>query len=440
MQLMPHQRTGGSFLAPRTFALLADDPGLGKSATAVHGADLAGCQKILVLCPAAVRPHWARTFTEWQQIERPVTLLEGLPKALPGPGVTIASHEALARSPDGLRQPYDLVIADEAHAMRSWASRRTVNLYQPVSEFGLQQGAWSWAPRLWCLTGTPIVNSALDIWPIFYGALRQPVSYQMFCDRFAERMQLTDSGEKPVGLKNAPELAERMRPFTLRRTLESVGIALPPLTTQSSGFDLPPKVMAEIMAHLEGWTPQRLITALENSDDLKNADMMRVRRVLGTAKCLAVATWIWEQFTKHDSGPVICFFHHQDVRDKLYALLRPCGLNVGWIDGKSGPKQLAAMELAFQNGEYDVLLAQIQTAGQGLTLHRSHTCCAAELPWTSMALLQAFKRIHRIGQLLPCSATVLKVNGFWLEDVMSGVISKKHLASETLLSLLTTAV
>ena len=81
--LMPHQRTGGDFLANRAFALLADDPGLGKTAQAVHGADLAGCRKILVLAPAAVRSVWAKEFAAWQQIDRPLTVLEGLPKAPP---------------------------------------------------------------------------------------------------------------------------------------------------------------------------------------------------------------------------------------------------------------------------------------------------------------------------------------------------------------------
>jgi len=439
--LMPHQRTGGDFLSTRPFALLADDPGLGKTATAIHGADICGARKILVLCPAAVRPHWARSFAEWQQIDRPVATLEGLPKALPGPGVTIASHEALARAPDLLRQAYDLIIVDEIHAMRDFAARRTKHLFQSIDVPGhIHKGAWSWTPRLWGLSGTPIVNSAADLWPMFHGPLQQPVSWDTFAQRFCERLVPQEyGGVKPLGLKNAPELAERMRPFTLRRTLDSVGIALPPLTTRSVGFDLPSAAMAEIMAGLERWSPQRLIAALEQSDDLSDKDMMRVRRVLGIAKCLAVATWIWQQITQQDSGPVVCFFWHQDVRDSLCALLQPCNLRVGWIDGKSGPKQLAVMEAAFQNGEYDILLAQTQSAGQGLTLHRSHTCVTAESPWTSMALQQAFKRISRIGQTKPCTATILTVNNCWLEDIMSTIITRKQQASETLLGLLTSA-
>jgi SNF2 family DNA or RNA helicase len=448
---MPHQRTGGDFLANRAFALLADDPGLGKTAQAVHGADLAGCRKILVLAPAAVRSVWAKEFAAWQQIDRPLTVLDGLPKAPPGLGVTIASHEALAREPGllCLGKPYDLIIVDESHAMRDWAARRTRHLYQPMDlQYAnrpgdteiLHRGAWSWTTRLWCLTGTPVVNSAADLWPMFYGALRQPIAYPDFCARFAERMALTDSGEKPVGLKNAPELAERMSPFTLRRTLDSVGIKLPSLTMQSQEFALPPETLATLMAGLEGWSPRRLVTALEQNDDLKDKELMRVRRVLGLGKCLAVATYVWEQLTKHASGPVIVFFYHQDVRAELHRMLHTeSGFRVGVIDGKTTPKQLAATEAAFQNGEYDILLAQIQSAGQGLTLHRSHVCCFAELPWTSTAVWQAAKRISRIGQTAACTATVLKVKDFWLEDVMAGIISKKQQASETLLNLLTSA-
>lgn len=448
-QLMAHQRTAGLFLAQRQFALLMDDPGLGKTVSSVHGADLAGCQKILVLCPAVVRPHWAREFTRWQQIPRTVTVLNELPKAAPGPGVTIVSHEALARTPEMLAAgaPYDLIVCDESHFFRDWNAKRTKHFVNPREIRWLDPkgnpeivppGAWTWTHRLWCLTGTPIVNSACDLWPLFYGPLRASITWYDFGNKFTTMVPTAMNGEKPTGLRNASELATWLRPFVLRRTLESVGIDLPPLRTQTVGIDLPEDAMAEILAGLENWTPQMLVNALENNSDLKDANLMRVRRVLGIAKALPVAKYVWDQIVNQNSGPVVVFFQHSKVKDDLYAMFtEQCKFKVTVIDGKTSPKQLAAAESGFQAGEFDILLAQTQSAGQGITLHKSHTCVTAEAPWTATALLQSWKRVHRIGQRQPCTATIIKVNGLWLEEIMSGIITKKQRASEDLLTLLT---
>ncbi len=151
--LFPHQETGARFLAERGFAILADDMGLGKTRTAVHGADISGCRKILVFCPKVVKPHWAREFTQHQQIDRPVTIVDGSPKTPPGPGVTIMTTAALAddTSVDMIRHgfPYDLIIADEYHTFRAYNAARTRNLLTPLS------GVHTWAWRMWGLTGTP---------------------------------------------------------------------------------------------------------------------------------------------------------------------------------------------------------------------------------------------------------------------------------------------
>lgn len=437
------------FLAQRPFAMLLDDMGLGKTATTIHGADLANCQKILVMCPAVVRPHWAREFARWQQVDRPVTVYNELPKAPPGRGVSVVSHEALARTPHILAAgaPYDLIIVDESHQMRDWNAKRTKHFAAPnevryLDNKGKQQvippGAWTWTYRLWCLTGTPIVNSACDLWPLFYGPLRSNINWYDFGNRFTT-MVPSSAGDKPTGLKNADELANMLRPYAIRRTLESVGIALPPLSAYAVDIDLPSNILAEIMAGLENWTPQMLVNALENNDDLKDSNLMRVRRALGIAKAYPVAHYVWDQITNRGSGPVVVFFQHTKVREDLYTMLHgQCGFRVSWIDGKISPKQLTAAEAGFQAGNYDVLLVQTQAGGQGITLHKSHTCVTCEAPWTSMALMQSWKRIHRIGQTHPCTATILKVKGLWLEQIMANIITKKHQASEALLSRLTT--
>ena len=68
--LFPHQRAGVAFLATAKKALLADEPGLGKTAQAIRG--LKRIQDngedvfpALVVCPNTLKKNWAREFKMW---------------------------------------------------------------------------------------------------------------------------------------------------------------------------------------------------------------------------------------------------------------------------------------------------------------------------------------------------------------------------------------
>src|SRR5579859_3276089 len=434
-QLMPHQKRAAKFLADRGPALLWDDPGLGKTYSTVAGADQAGCRKILVSCPAAVKAHWAREFTKRQTLPRSVEVVDGNLKAAPTADVTIVSHATFANQPalDVLRQsaPYDAFVFDELHAFRSYDAQRTMNLLAP------EGGAWRWSWRFWGLTGTPIVNSAGDLWPLLSGPFFHREIWWDFVNRFAA-MKQGFSGLVPTGLKNPEGLAQILRPHVLRRTIESVGIQLPSLLVEQFTLDVEQDALIKAMAGLQDWTPQRLQTALSENDEIKDEALSRVRHALGLAKVLPVATYVW-YLMQASKGPIVVFFQHTEVRKQLYEILSHWGFKTAWIDGKVTAAQMTAAESWFQDGKLDILLAQTQTAGQGLTLTRASTCVVAEMPWTSVALQQAIKRIHRIGQTKPCTAHVLRAKHCWLEDILANLVSRKQRASETLLNLLTTA-
>lgn len=432
--LMPHQLTAAAFLAARGPALLWDDMGLGKSASTIAGADQAGCHKILVCCPAAVRPHWAREFARWQTVHRTIDLVEGNPKTPPAGGVTIVSHAALSTlSTVAVLQrgaPYDLIIVDEIHGMKTHDSRRTRSLLDA------SDGAWRWAWRIWGLTGTPMVNSAGDLWPMLAGPFHHGQSWWEFVCKFTE-LKPGFSGPTPSGIKNATDLANILRPHVLRRTLDSVGIELPSLTVEQVTIGIDPGALATAMGGLADWTPQRLQMALDANDDIRDEALSRVRHALGLAKIISTANYVTELMDQ-GCGPIVVFFQHTEVRRQLYEILSGLGgFKVSWIDGKITPAQLTAAESWFQAGELDILLAQTQAAGQGLTLHRANTCVLSELPWTSVAVQQAIKRTHRIGQTRPCVAHILRANACWLEDILSSVVSRKQRASDNLLNLLT---
>ena len=68
--LFPHQRAGVAFLCTARRALLADEPGLGKTAQAIRAlkqlndAD-GGSLPALIVCPNTLKKNWKREFATW---------------------------------------------------------------------------------------------------------------------------------------------------------------------------------------------------------------------------------------------------------------------------------------------------------------------------------------------------------------------------------------
>lgn len=432
---MPHQEIGADFLAARRVANLYDDPGVGKTYQTIAAADRVKAKRVLVIAPAVVRNHWARAFTQQQEVERDTNIVETAKDSLTATGscVDVISHAALVQ-PKRLHalygaEKYDVIITDEAAEFRRFEAARTRALLG-------DDGLWSRASYNWYLTGTPIVNSAADIYPLAYGPMRQiygeAPSWFDFVSRFAELRPDGRDGYKAVGLKEPEALADLFRPITLRRTLESAGITLPPLTVLPEPVGIPDSALAEVMALLENWTPQRLEQVLQDQDEIKDSAMSRVRRALGIAKAEAAVRVILET-----PLPVVVFFQHTDVRNLIGQALTDKGLRVSYIDGTVRPSQLAAAEAWFQGGGLDVLLIQTQAGGMGLTLTRANQTIVVEQPWTATALFQAIKRVHRITQTRPVTAKVIQARGVWLDDLMATVVGKKHQAASDFLRLLT---
>src|SRR3990167_8392102 len=65
VQLKPFQHTGAAFLASRTRALLADEPGVGKTSQFITAANLVGARRVGVVAPGIGLTHWRREFDKW---------------------------------------------------------------------------------------------------------------------------------------------------------------------------------------------------------------------------------------------------------------------------------------------------------------------------------------------------------------------------------------
>ncbi|ERK69696.1 protein, SNF2 family, partial [Leifsonia aquatica ATCC 14665] len=149
----------------RTF-LLADEPGLGKTAQSVLAASVAGAYPLLAVVPNVVKMNWAREVERWTP-QRRATVIHGDGEGLDAfADVVIVNYEVLDRHLSWLSTlGFKGMVVDEAHFIKNLHSQRSRLV------LGLADAIRSNTPDplLLALTGTPLINDIDDfraIWQL----------------------------------------------------------------------------------------------------------------------------------------------------------------------------------------------------------------------------------------------------------------------------------
>ncbi len=142
----------------RTF-LLADEPGLGKTAESVLAASVADAYPLLAVVPNVVKMNWAREVERWTP-QRRATVISGDGEHVDAfADVFIVNYEILDRhlswlSSIGLKG----MVVDEAHFIKNLSSQRSQNVLALAARIREQVRN----PLLLALTGTPLINDVED--------------------------------------------------------------------------------------------------------------------------------------------------------------------------------------------------------------------------------------------------------------------------------------
>ena len=439
--MFEYQTEGAAFLA-NGGTLLADSPGLGKSRQALLAAQTMGASTILVVCPAIAVGVWKVEAAKWRPDLITLTVREALKAgSLPRSNrLLIVSYDHLVATRSiykKLSMPHDLLILDEAHALKNPTAKRTMLIYGafcagwPDSLVG-QCGATK------LLTGTPQLNHAGE-WFTHLRALAperiEQRSYDAFVNHYCTkktRVVRTRGGrEMPIevieGSNRAtlPELAHRLRGFWLRRKTEDVLTALPPLRIVTR--QLPIEALdATMLAKVEE-TPEAkdLVQALLAGDEdaLRHFDehlhLGRLRSLLALAKVDAVVAWA-EGALDAGEPKVAIFGWHLEALEAIRAGL--AAYNPVMIIGET-PKRDEVVARFQTDQSCRVFAGQIQAAGTAITMTACRRVLMAEQAWTPALNLQAIKRCHRLGSTNAVLAEILVAPG--LDEMVGGVLARK---------------
>src|SRR6185437_14707669 len=160
LELMPHQGqlVAAAAAGHRTF-LLADEPGLGKTAQALLAAEAANAYPLLVVVPNVVKTNWAREAARWTP-HRSATVVQGDGEAVDGfADIVVLNYEVLDRHMGWLGGfGFRGMVVDEAHFIKNKTSQRSQNVLALSDRIRSRTDR----PLLMALTGTPLINDIED--------------------------------------------------------------------------------------------------------------------------------------------------------------------------------------------------------------------------------------------------------------------------------------
>ncbi|MGC4110086.1 MAG: DEAD/DEAH box helicase [Nocardioides sp.] len=430
LDLMAHQaRLLASVADGHRSFLLADEPGLGKTAQALLAAQAVNAFPLLAIVPNVVKTNWAREAQMWTP-SRSVTVVHGDGEDVDGfADIVVVNYEVLDRHVRWMGEHgFRGLVVDEAHYIKNKKSQRSQNVLE-VSDRIRQRVA---RPLLMALTGTPLINDIDDfraIWQMlgwieekkpgttlmaaleetgftpadhaFYPAARQAVvdlgivrrrKVDVAADIPARRI-----ADLPVELEGA--VGRSIRDAERQLATRLVGRYDAALEHRRAGASV---LDADGIDHeLVHRVAEREVA--EGSEAKTGDNVFTMVRKIGQAKA-ELATDYAVQLAR-STGKVVFFAKHLDVMDTAEEIFARRGVGSTSIRGdQTRAARDKAIDSFVNDPDTQVIVCSLTAAGVGINLQVASNVVLAELSWTNAEQTQAIDRVHRIGQTMPVTA------------------------------------
>lgn len=410
MNLFKHQAEGVEWLNDRPYSLLADEPGLGKSAQEL----LVATEPVLVVAPAMVLDAgvWDDEIARWTP-DLDVTQVSYTSICQRGKRGKVErdslGNPIVRLKPEYGERHWGTVIADEAHYLTGRKTSWTHAFEQLQFD------------RVGLATGTPITNWASGA----YSLLRQLYpdqrrSGQRFGSYWRWAREWFNVGptlwaKMAVQIDEAtahigPKLGVTWADFyegnwgdRMLLRLRDDCLDLPPLTTQEWRVKMVPaqrRAYKQLRDDFITWSDGgEEIAAWSSADQMvKLLKCLTGLEVLsgdkGSGKLDAL-----RQILVDRPRQTLVVAHFQDSVEACDRVAQEVGKNSRWLHGGSSPNDRRAHVHAFQRGEIDVLCASIELISEGLTLHQggADQVVRVERSFRPSKNEQVARRLHRIG-------------------------------------------
>lgn len=412
LPLYPYQKEICAYMVNAGNCLNASFVGSGKTLTSLAVCEYLKAQRVLILAPKSVVLQWA-------EIEGPKWLPQRKFVPVSGSlsvrarlyasftsGYMVMGYET-ARSDIELLslKDFDIIICDEAHRLANPSTK----LYKALKKLKTK--------HRFGLTATPVMNSATDMFGIINwinpGSLG---NYWQFMTRYCVK----DMWGSVKHFKNMDELADRCKPFIIKKTLDEVDLQLPDYTEvivpvelsahERKNYDL---IKKELLFDIE----KSVISKIENPVMLQSS-VVKLGKLFEICDSLeligdSIESSKLEVLKEHlestlvNGQKAIIITRFSRMAEILNRRLSEAGHKTFIITGGTNNRQEIIKE--FEAGQSSILIGT-EAIGQGLNLQMANILYNYDSAWNPAKMEQRAGRIYRNGQTKPVFIYNLVVN------------------------------
>lgn len=398
-ELMPHQKEG--VLKIRDFkgrALLADEPGLGKTTTTLTWYAKTNIRRALIVCPASLKHTWAVEAEDKYGMKS--TILDGQNRDdcdIYG-DLVIINYDIFQHWENAiLRWGPEMIALDEAQKIKNRGTIRSKSIKRVARK----------ARSVIAITGTPIENHSFELWNIL-DTVNPTIFPKMmaYSHEFCFRKFHPKAGWIFYGAKNTEKLNQiLLEKVMIRRRKSDILTGLPDKSRKMI-YMVPDAAGKREYEKAEQsflhWLSKRSISAAKRAG--RNETLTKIGYLLRLASELKEKQsirWIEEFLELHPDRKLVVFSVHRRMIDAVMSAFKGRAVK---IDGSVNSKDRRGAVTQFQGSKrVRLFVGQVEAAGTGLTLTAASDSVFLDLPWNPAKVAQAEDRIHRIGQAKQCT-------------------------------------
>ena len=406
MKLFPHQQEAKEFLLSKRRAILADQPRVGK--TLPTAAAALEHLPALIVCPAIAKTVWESAFNALAP-DVTVEVINGKRQAAESQTaqITIINYDVLQHGVTNVDR-YSTLVLDECHRIKNPKAQRTKAAMIAMKK----------VDHVYALSGTPIPNRPIELWPILHGLRIYRGGWFDFAARYA-KMWSAPWGLDTSGASNIPELKDLMRPHVLRRKKEDVFKDYRDPQVSLITFDLPTDKREQAFDADALFASPNALLAFEG--------LSEIMQEAGIRKVAYAADFIDDLLQAGE--PVVVFAHHKEVVARLEEALRLHKPVVIVGDTSRANRDKALKD--FQSGETKCIIGNIGAMSEGIDLSAADTIVFVECTWSTSALEQASSRVENINKSgIPPVIYILTIRASLDHTVLAKVLKKLDVVNQ----------
>jgi superfamily II DNA or RNA helicase len=418
-------------------ACLADDMGLGKTVQVIAlltNIFATKDEKVLLVVPASLIGNWTGEIAKFAPnmkyyVIHPQEKQDIMAPAKYGGGVYITTYGMLVRLDWLLQAEWDLLILDEAQAIKNPGTKQTKTVKQVKARSRI------------ALTGTPVENRLADLWSIFDFLNRGLLGSAKEFTVFTKKLQ-----ESPDGYG---KLKQAVAPFILRRLKTDPKVIA----------DLPEKIemktyaaLSKKQAALYAAAVAELQNKLETAEGIERKGLVLAALMKFKQLCNHPDQYLGQTgYAENESGKyarlreicetiaakrerVLVFTQFKEITAPLFAFLNAVFHHEGlMLHGETPVSQRKEIVARFQGHEYvPFMVLSIRAGGVGLNLTAANHVIHFDRWWNPAVENQATDRAFRIGQQRKVVVHKFITQGTVEEKIDQMIEAKAQLAQDLL--------